>query len=204
MLLLGHTGLTLAAAFSVDAIVTRIRGRSGSASTEPALVKSSRRRVFTWMAHEIDLRLLLVGSLLPDIIDKPLGIYILRGSYGSGRIFAHTVLFLLLTTAVALAVYFRWRRTGMLAIAFGCLTHLVFDQMWRTPQTLFWPLLGASFSHHVSGDDWVLQIARAVATRPDTYIPEIIGGTVLGGVLVWLLIHRRLSAFLRTGRLVGR
>ncbi len=36
---------------------------------------------------------IVIGSLLPDIIDKPLGRIILAETIGSGRIFAHTLLF---------------------------------------------------------------------------------------------------------------
>lgn len=38
---------------------------------------------------------ILVGSVLPDIIDKPLGGIILKDTIGNGRIYAHTLLFLL-------------------------------------------------------------------------------------------------------------
>ena len=50
-----------------------------------------------------DLAFVLLGSMLPDIIDKPLGT-ILFGTPAMGRIFAHTLLFLLLLAAVA--IYF--------------------------------------------------------------------------------------------------
>jgi hypothetical protein len=43
----------------------------------------------------IDYRLVLIASILPDIIDKPLGGVILKESVGNGRIYAHTFLFLL-------------------------------------------------------------------------------------------------------------
>ena len=39
-----------------------------------------------------DLFLLVVGSLLPDIIDKPLGLILYHG-FGNGRLYAHTLLF---------------------------------------------------------------------------------------------------------------
>ncbi len=39
---------------------------------------------------------MLIGSMLPDIIDKPLGGLICKETLGNGRTYAHTLLFLLL------------------------------------------------------------------------------------------------------------
>lgn len=100
---------------------------------------------FTSLGNSIDMRLLLVGSLLPDIIDKPVGMFFFRDSLSNGRIFCHTLLFLILVTVAGLYFYRRYSKTWLLAFSFGTLTHLVFDQMWRTPQTLFWPLFGLPF-----------------------------------------------------------
>ena len=50
-------------------------------------------------AHPIDYRLVAAGAILPDLIDKPLGIYLLRRQLGSGRIYGHTLLFGLVLVA---------------------------------------------------------------------------------------------------------
>ena len=44
-------------------------------------------------ADPIDYRLVAAGTNLPDLIDKPLGIYLLGRQLGSGRIYGHTLLF---------------------------------------------------------------------------------------------------------------
>jgi len=85
----------------------------------------------------IDPRFLAVGALLPDIIDKPLGLLI-YGSMGHGRIFAHTLLFLSILTATSLAL--RDQRAASLSI--GVLSHLLLDTIWLSPAILLWPLLG--------------------------------------------------------------
>ena len=84
-----------------------------------------------------DLAFLVLGSMLPDIIDKPLGL-IAFGSPNMGRTFAHTLLFLLLL--VALSFYSRDIRLN--SMSWGVLAHLTLDSMWNSPVTLLWPLLG--------------------------------------------------------------
>ena len=74
MLLFGHLGITLAAT-----------------QTFAVLWQGKKR-----FSESIDYRLVLLGSMLPDIIDKPLGGFIFKDALGSGRIYAHTLIFLLL------------------------------------------------------------------------------------------------------------
>lgn len=77
---------------------------------------------------------LLAGTVLPDLIDKPLYYFAAwwTGAHGrdvgliSGtRTFGHTLLFLLTLTAIA---YWQRRRSAIwAALAFGVATHLFFD-----------------------------------------------------------------------------
>ncbi|MCJ7444922.1 MAG: metal-dependent hydrolase [Methanotrichaceae archaeon] len=78
-----------------------------------------------------------LGSMLPDIIDKPLG-QIVFGTPAMGRTFIHTLLFLIL---LATAAYYL-RSICLASLAGGVSIHLALDFMWASPQTLFWPLLG--------------------------------------------------------------
>lgn len=84
----------------------------------------------------------LVGALLPDLVDKPLGHLVL--GWGTGRLFAHTALFVLLLALAALSLRRRAPRlSGVLAaFSFGSLAHLVLDRMWSASEVLWWPLLG--------------------------------------------------------------
>lgn len=112
--------------------------------------------------------LLALGSMLPDIIDKPLG-YITFGSAANGRIYAHTSLFLLML--MALAVY----NSKMVWLAGGVLAHLCLDQMWSSPIVLLWPLLGAFPIHDplsLGGYIWLLLTGLK---SPSILIPEILG-----------------------------
>ena len=94
------------------------------------------------LGQHIDIRILLIGSLLPDIIDKPLGYLIFPETLANGRIFCHTFLFLFLVIAIGLYFHRKVKSNWLLVLSFGTFTHLVFDQIWLAPHTLFWPLYG--------------------------------------------------------------
>lgn len=179
MLVLGHTGTALAAGLLLGRLPVK-------------------RSWLAWPGR-LDLRFVLLGSLLPDIIDKPLGEYLFRETFGSGRIFAHTLLFLAVLATAGLVFYRRRRQTWLLALSFGTLTHVLADQMWRNLPALFWPLLGAGFPRMEAGD-FVAGIIHNLLTNPAVYVPEILGGLLTGWFLWGLLRHRRVLAFLRYGR----
>jgi len=92
-----------------------------------------------WLTEEklkvrIDYRLILIGSLLPDIIDKPVGMILLP--IKNGRMFGHTLLFIFILLLIGL----KYRKS--LCLSFASLLHLLEDEIWNEPETLFWPLLG--------------------------------------------------------------
>ena len=94
----------------------------------------------------IDLRFLALGSVLPDLIDKPIGTILLADSFQSGQIFGHSLLFSSLAMAAALALTRPgiWRKR-LLALAIGSLFHLVLDGMWTIRETFLWPAFGWAF-----------------------------------------------------------
>ena len=122
MLLLGHTGITLALA---KGIITSRKGKRFS--------------------ELVDYRLVLIGSMLPDIIDKPLGGLILKDTLGNGRIYAHTLIFLLLLFGIGIFFWVKYKRPEMLVLAGGSFVHHILDGMWRFPGTYLWPFYGWSF-----------------------------------------------------------
>ncbi|KLU60294.1 hypothetical protein CEB3_c31450 [Peptococcaceae bacterium CEB3] len=50
----------------------------------------------------MDYRLVVVGSILPDLIDKPIGRILFQSRFESGRVYAHTLAFVILLTAIGL------------------------------------------------------------------------------------------------------
>ena len=213
MLLFGHTGITLGAVvfigrvvnssyFSKSAEKETTTSKTGVSQISPKLEEpqGSNASWFNTLISRIDIRLLLVGSLLPDIIDKPTGHFFFREIFSNGRIFGHTFLFLILITVVGFSLYRRYGATWLRSFSLGTLTHLVFDQMWRTPQTLFWPLLGLSFDRE-DISNWTLNIFHALFTEPAVYIPELVGAIILVGVAYTLARNRNLLYFIKSGRM---
>lgn len=182
MLVFGHTGITLGATLVVGSTFSRAHF---TARISPLLKR-------------LDLRFVLLGSLLPDIIDKPLGHFIFREALGNGRIFAHTLLFLAVISLAGFLLYRRREQTWLLALASGSFWHLVLDKMWLTPRTLLWPAFGFAFEK-LAIDDLLSHWLYAL-TNPEVYLPEIVGALVLAWFGLRLLRRRQLRDFIKYGQ----
>jgi inner membrane protein len=212
MLAFGHTGLTLGLAVLLAGLTTtsrssrnrevRVDALSSPSPQAAAETNCGQARRLSWvesLADYADLRLLLVGSLLPDIIDKPIGQFFFRETFSNGRIFSHTLVFLALITIVGLYLYRHSGRTWLLVLSFGTFTHLVFDQMWRAPHILLWPVYGFVFEK-VDLTNWVPRIFHALFTDPQVYLPELAGAAILIWFAQSLVWRRRVFAFLKCGK----
>ena len=125
---------------------------------------------------------LIVGTLLPDIIDKPLYYARIWPFVSCTRTFGHTGL-LLLVLAGAASV--RRSRT-LMAIAAGLATHLLLDCLLDWPAggeqssawtALTWPLSGGQFVSHYFPS--ILSHAEGLWTPP-IVISEVVGLLLLG------------------------
>ena len=118
----------------------------------------------------VDLAFLALGSMLPDIIDKPLGILVF-GTAEQGRTFGHTLLFLMVLAT--LAVYLKNAR--MASVSVGVLAHLVLDSMWKSPVILFWPMLG-NFPpvQDLGVSGYILALLYGLR-NPIVWVPEVLG-----------------------------
>ena len=205
MLLFAHTGITVGAVW----LAGKARPLIGSSKTSPVEGveedkthppegdSSNLSRLKS--GFSIDYRMLLVGSMLPDLIDKPLGIYILSEQISNGRIFGHTLLFALLILGLGLFFYHTKRYTGILVLALGVFFHLALDQMWNTPKTLFWPLLGVTFDR-IPAETWMDNIIQNLLNNPGVFIPEIIGVLLLGLFFGTIIRKGLVKQFIKTGR----
>jgi hypothetical protein len=81
-----------------------------------------------------DHRPLVVGALLPDLIDAP---------FGGARI-AHSITFSVGLLAVVMLVTAGRRpvRKRLIAVPIGMMLHLVFDGAWAADHVFWWPFLG--------------------------------------------------------------
>jgi membrane-bound metal-dependent hydrolase YbcI (DUF457 family) len=198
MFLLGHLGITLAAAQVLDGAVLSRRHGPTQEIQEAQQYEGVQSGKFSSISR-IDVRLLLLGSILPDIIDKPLGHIILRNTLDNGRIYCHTLLFAIIISLAALCLWKYKHRTWLLPVAFGVFMHLVLDQMWLIPHTLLWPLDGLIFPEGY-GNFWE-EIVHELILDPGIYIPEIIGGLILLWVAILMIRKKHLHAFVRNGHL---
>ena len=171
MLVLGHLGI-------------------GQALASPWLKRFPRTSLFPFF----------LGTLLPDVIDKPLyyGLVAITGRYGRDlgllagtRTVGHTLLLTLAILGLG-----RWRhRSALVAISLGMATHLFLDTLsdvlgqgagLANPNSIpgyaavVWPLMGVQFP--------VAQFATATGHVEHLLNPITVGGEIIGGaLLVWQL-----------------
>ena len=184
MLPLGHIGITWAVAVLPGHVVRAIRSvtaypDSKSGNSQYSLERPSRDNYgtlqrITSVSRYINIRLLLIGSLLPDIIDKPIGEFFFREYFSNGRIFGHTLLFLALITIIGLFLYKSRHSTWPLVLSFGTFMHPILDAMWLTPPTLFWPLYGFTFER-IDLNLYYQDILGTLISNPQVYLPELMG-----------------------------
>ena len=105
----------------------------------------------------IDYRVLIVASLLPDLIDKPL-YSLLEGSYVyESRALGHSLVFLG-CLGVLMVIQWFWKRELFLFTVFlGVLFHDILDVMWLHRGIFLWPLEGWQFPK-ATGEAWLGQL----------------------------------------------
>ncbi len=199
MFLLAHAGITLGAAVVLNRLLT---GHSGNGTAQRAEASAQTRgalhSIEAWAvstSRRIDLRVLLAGSVLPDM-DKVIG----RLAYGAfgGRLFCHSLLFLLIIAGGGLGLYFGRHKNWLLVLASGVFMHLVLDGMWFDSRTLLWPLRGWSFPSVEQG--WMQDMIHELFAAPGVYVPELAGLAMLS-CFAWMLMHRGMVLdFVRSGR----
>jgi inner membrane protein len=213
MFVFAHTGLTLGiATVMAGAFVKKKRPAPEIEELEsltPTSPRTADPHVYpgsgpaSWLAtlaERVDIRILLIGSLLPDIIDKPIGRFFFKDTFNNGRIFSHTLLFLVVLIAGGLILYLSRRKNWLLVLAFGTFLHLVMDGMWTETHTLFWPLYGFSFPKYpLSAQSWLMSIWHSVTDHPWYLIPELLGLVIIAWFLWQLVRRKKFFFFLRYG-----
>lgn len=155
--------------------------------------------------RRIDYRVVLVGAIVPDLIDKPIGRIFFADQFENSRIFAHTFLFaigllLVIQLATRGAIARRW-----FVLPIAILIHLALDGMWNDPVTLFWPFFGFDFPRVPVENYWWEVLLRPLE-HPIEGLKELSGIAVLiyMGFAYELHKRERLREFLRTGILADR
>lgn len=172
MYLFGHIGVTLGIFFGLAILAPRLR-------------------------IIIDPMFLAIGALLPDLIDKPLGRVIFASTISNGRIIGHTLFFSLILFIIGLYLYDKREKITVLSLATGSFFHLIEDEMWKSPRTLFWPAIGLRFPKGSPDNTGIMSIIYEIINGIEniftlhlspTYIPELLGfGVIVILVLQWLI-----------------
>ncbi len=131
----------------------------------------------SFQLHQIDYRLLLVASLLPDLIDKPIRyLFGAQSIVGAGN-YGHSLFFLLILLIATVVQWYYRNHLTMLILCIGSLLHDILD----------------AISHH---DDWA---ARTLFNTNMLLAFEIIGGCILIFFLTSLVLHNKIACFIKTG-----
>jgi membrane-bound metal-dependent hydrolase YbcI (DUF457 family) len=142
----------------------------------------------------------LIGAILPDLIDKPIGEILLSQSLSNGRLFAHTLLFVFILL-LFIGLLYGYKRNGELfgfMLCGAAFIHLCEDRMWLTPETLFYPAFGFAFPQGIVELHWwdyfIAAFSRTYSLSPEAayaFYSDLIGITILLlFALQWLSTHR--------------
>lgn len=210
MLLLGHVGITLGVAGLLNSALSKnhapaVEQGNPEIQYTPESVtlqnSTSASKTAPWLVSlgdRIDIRILLIGSMLPDIIDKPVGLYFFRDTFSTGRIFCHTLLFLIFITLVGVCLYKLKGKPWLLVLSFGTFIHLLSDQMWLAHKTFLWPFYGLAFERE-DITDWATKMLHALHTDPSVYLPEFAGMVVLIWFILVLVYRKKFYSFIKDG-----
>lgn len=160
--------------------------------------------LFRWIFRDpkVDVRFLLFGAILPDLIDLPVGTLILTDRYSTGELWFHSLTLPAIYMGFVLVATRRGRRRrAWMALGVGWLFHLLLDAMWVSDDVFLWPFFGWDLPPG-EAPYWSLAWERALAD-PWRWVTEAIGL----GYLVWLWVALGMSdsdrrrTTMETGRL---
>jgi membrane-bound metal-dependent hydrolase YbcI (DUF457 family) len=156
---------------------------------------------YAFRDDRMDLRFLVLGAVLPDLIDTPLGLFGFS-TFGAVRLFSHSLLFgALVMTGVVLGTRRGRPRKRWMPVAIGILMHLFLDAMWADPETLWWPFLGWDFA--TSGFADAAALIAAVVSDWRVWALEALGAVYLAYLARRgnLASRPQRDRFLKTGRI---
>jgi inner membrane protein len=192
MLLFAHVGITAAVTKLIDTAFPVDAARSDNGVRQQI---SSAVNRFRDADGVIDYRMIIIGSMLPDIIDKPLALVMDNAVYFSGRGIFHSLLFNLLLLFGGIV----FRKTWLRVLWFGSLMHLLLDSIWHAPVTLFWPFLG--WFPPYDYDSWLGNIWEGLVTNPEVFIPEIAGFLVVAFIASRVIRGNGLMRLIKNGEI---
>jgi hypothetical protein len=134
--------------------------------------------LFRWIFRDprVDLRLLALGAVIPDLVD------LIGGSVAGEPTRQRWGHALLVPASIAIAILLLTRRgrfrRSLMTVVVAWLLHLVLDGVWLREQTFLWPFFGWDFASWPGGSLW----SRA-GSDPWRWVKEGVGLAYL--MLLW-------------------
>jgi hypothetical protein len=151
---------------------------------------------------DADYRQIALAAVLPDLIDKPLAVFVFP-ELNAGLLFAHAPIFHVALWALAAG------RRELRPFALAYTGHIIADRIWFFGDTFWFPLRGFRFHQwqHI-GDPRAFSKAYIdlFKRRPDLFVYEI--GSL--AVFIWFLVsagltnRRALWQFICSGKIPSR
>jgi inner membrane protein len=150
--------------------------------------------------RRIDYRMVLIGALLPDLVDGVLGLVWFEEA--AGRWIAHSIFAAIGVAIVILLTFSGERRQSLFGIGVGWLLHLVADGMWLAPLTFLWPAFGTEFST-APREPYSWDLFTEPLSHLSTWGGELVGLAILAWFWIAFRLgdHDRLKLFLSDGYL---
>lgn len=141
------------------------------------------------LVNQIDYRLVLLGSLIPDLIDKPIGRILFHDYFeGNGHLYGHTLVAAFAVVLPGLLLVVVWSDPRLLAMGIAMLSHLAVDPTNHSLEILLWPLLGTEFPQVT-----LLGLRSSILTETISAMMLLLAGR-------HFYRTNRLHKFIRTGR----
>jgi hypothetical protein len=186
MFLLGHIGITLGIIYLLAFFIysNKKDARSKAKGKLP-----------------LDFRIIIFAAILPDIVDKVVGMMILKEEISNGRLFTHSII---ITGIIGICVLnlaqIKIPRIKTLIYILPVYIHLILDRLWENPSTFLWPLLGFGYERlDIEFGDYF----TILVSNPYVFIGEIIGAAILVIIFFRVQLYKRdnLKEAIQTGSL---
>lgn len=150
--------------------------------------------------RRIDYRYILIGAILPDIVDALLIATVVESESGRGP--AHSLSAVILVALVIMLGLRGELRQAVFGLAVGWLLHLVGDATWSAPRTFLWPAFGSVFES-VPSEPYSWALFNDPLQHVWVWLGEVVG--LLALLWFWIAFRLgeegRLKLFLSDGYL---
>ncbi len=160
---------------------------AGTAQAQAASREAATRRFS--IAEAIDYRLVALGALLPDLIDKPIVWVLFPNPNAGGHHIGHSLFVGLALLLFGFYLFARRGKAGLALVGAAHLSHVLSDSLTHVPRSLLWPFISLDIP-------W-----NGILLRASNIGAEVVAFAVLLFTLRALWTHGRLKRVIYEGRL---